>query len=55
MQFLAVIEVNVTSDDVTETQHTTCKIVTEDVIANAHATVLSGGCKASESKLRLIY
>ncbi|XP_039310910.1 TNF receptor-associated factor 6 isoform X1 [Solenopsis invicta] len=43
------IEANVSSDDVTETQHTTCKIATEDVIANARATVttvLSGACKA---------
>ncbi|XP_012230094.2 TNF receptor-associated factor 6 [Linepithema humile] len=46
---MPVIEANVTSDDVTETQHTTCKIATEDVVANARATVttvLTGGCKA---------
>lgn len=56
VQFLAVIEANVTSDDVTETQHTTCKIATEDVVANARATVttvLSGACKASEWKNKL--
>ncbi|XP_012523549.1 TNF receptor-associated factor 6 isoform X1 [Monomorium pharaonis] len=43
------IEANVSSDDVTETQHTICKIATEDVIANARATVttvLTGACKA---------
>lgn len=43
------IEANVTSDDVTETQHTICKIATEDVVANARATVttvLGGACKA---------
>jgi len=50
LQFLATIEANVSSD-VTETQHTTCKIATEDVIANARATVttvFTGACKASE-------
>ncbi|XP_029176721.1 TNF receptor-associated factor 6-like [Nylanderia fulva] len=43
------IEANVTNDDVTETQHTICKIATEDVVANARATVttvLTGACKA---------
>lgn len=43
------IEANVSSDDVTETQHTICKIATEDVVANARATVktvLTGACKA---------
>ncbi|KAL0118908.1 hypothetical protein PUN28_009498 [Cardiocondyla obscurior] len=42
------IEANVSNDDVTETQHTTCKIATEDVVANARATVktvLTGVCK----------
>lgn len=51
LQFLAVIEANVTNDDVTEMQHTVCKITTEDVIANARATVttvLTGACKASK-------
>lgn len=45
------IEANVTSDEATETQHTTCKIATEDVVADARATVttvLTGACKASE-------
>ncbi|KAM0736566.1 TNF receptor-associated factor 6 [Formica fusca] len=43
------IEANVTNDDVTETQHTVCKIATEDVVATARATVttvFSGACKA---------
>ncbi|XP_018399561.1 PREDICTED: TNF receptor-associated factor 6-like [Cyphomyrmex costatus] len=43
------IEANVSSNDVTETQHTICKIATEDVVANARATVttvLTGVCKA---------
>ncbi|XP_011880947.1 PREDICTED: TNF receptor-associated factor 6-like [Vollenhovia emeryi] len=43
------IEANVSSDDATETQHTTCKIATEDVVANARATVtrvLTGVCNA---------
>lgn len=51
LQFLATIEANVSNEDVTETQHTTCKIATEDVVANARATVttvLTGVCKASE-------
>ncbi|XP_011268686.1 TNF receptor-associated factor 6 [Camponotus floridanus] len=46
---MPVIEANVTNDDVTEMQHTVCKITTEDVIANARATVttvLTGACKA---------
>ncbi|TGZ55903.1 TNF receptor-associated factor 6, partial [Temnothorax longispinosus] len=49
LQFLATIEANVSSDDVTKTQHTTCKIATEDVVANARATVttvLTGVCKS---------
>ncbi|XP_018346530.1 PREDICTED: TNF receptor-associated factor 6-like [Trachymyrmex septentrionalis] len=43
------IEANVSNNDVTETQHTICKIATEDVVANARATVttvLTGACKA---------
>ncbi|KAL6429794.1 hypothetical protein ACFW04_007584 [Cataglyphis niger] len=46
---IPMIEANVTNDDVTETQHTICKIATEDVVANARATVttvFSGACKA---------
>ncbi|EGI59993.1 hypothetical protein G5I_11780 [Acromyrmex echinatior] len=43
------IEANVSNNDVTETQHTICKIATEDVVANARATVttvFTGACKA---------
>ncbi|XP_018051103.1 PREDICTED: TNF receptor-associated factor 6-like [Atta colombica] len=43
------IEANVSNNDVTEVQHTICKIATEDVIANARATVttvFTGACKA---------
>ncbi|KYN16478.1 TNF receptor-associated factor 6, partial [Trachymyrmex cornetzi] len=46
------IEANVSNNDVTETQHTICKIATEDVVANARATVttvLTGACKASNN------
>ncbi|KAG7190345.1 hypothetical protein KM043_006458 [Ampulex compressa] len=47
--FAASIEANLTNNDVTETQYATCKIVTEELVANAHATVtkvLTGSCSA---------
>ncbi|KAK0157421.1 hypothetical protein PV328_011166 [Microctonus aethiopoides] len=40
---------NIDSDNVMETQHTNCKISTDQLIADAHATVtrvLTGGCNA---------
>ncbi|XP_032676153.1 TNF receptor-associated factor 6-like [Odontomachus brunneus] len=43
------IEVNVTNDDVTETHQASCKIATEEMVADARATVtnvLTGACKA---------
>ncbi|EZA55279.1 TNF receptor-associated factor [Ooceraea biroi] len=50
-QFLAEIEASVNSGDVTETQHTACTIATEEMVANARATVttvLTGTCKAKK-------
>lgn len=49
---LAVRNFNSTSDEgVTETQHATCKITTEELVASARASVtrvLTGTCNASK-------
>ncbi|XP_011629755.1 TNF receptor-associated factor 6-like [Pogonomyrmex barbatus] len=47
---MPVIEANFTNDDITETQHTICKIATEDVIANAHATTVLTKSKIMDEK-----
>lgn len=50
--FSTFVDANTTNDgDVTETQHATCKITTEELVASARATVtrvLTGACSASE-------
>ncbi|XP_015432423.1 PREDICTED: TNF receptor-associated factor 6-like [Dufourea novaeangliae] len=57
---LSMADTNVTSDDgVTETQHATCKIATEELVASARSTVtrvLTGACnaKAIDEKLRAL-
>ncbi|XP_076241503.1 uncharacterized protein LOC143183712 [Calliopsis andreniformis] len=46
---ISTTDANVTNDDVTETQHASCKIVTEELVASARATVttiLTGACNA---------
>ncbi|XP_011141410.1 TNF receptor-associated factor 6 [Harpegnathos saltator] len=49
------IEANITSNDATETHQASCKIVTEEMVADAHATftrVLIGACKAKTMEER---
>ncbi|XP_054016533.1 uncharacterized protein LOC128896950 [Hylaeus anthracinus] len=50
------VDANVTNEGVTETQHATCKIATEELVASARTTVtrvLTGACNAKTIEERL--